>query len=389
MGRKKVPGLVRRGNLWHVDKVIFGRRICQSTGSTRLEDAEEMLAKVMEEARLAQLLGIRPVRTFEQAAAKFVLENQHKRTLADDVSRLKGLIPCIGHVPLDKLHAGVLQPWIAERRRSGVAAGTINHGLQIVRRILNLAAGEWMDDHGLTWLHAAPKIRFLANPDKRQPYPLSWEEQSRLFCELPAHLRDMALFAVNTGCRDAEICNLEWAWEVPVAELGTSVFIIPSRLVKNEVERLVVLNRTAHSVVDTRRERHAKYVFVYEGRPICRMLNSAWKKARTRAGLDQVRVHDLKHTFGRRLRAAGVSFEDRQDLLGHRSTRITTHYSAADLLRLIEAANSVCDRDGRRPELVVLRSGLRGCHAKVPQPPPAHTIKVGQAIENIGSGGRT
>ena len=35
--------------------------------------------------------------------------------------------------------------------------------------------------------------------------------------------------------------------------------------------------------------------------------------------LHQVRVHDLKHTFGRRLRAAGVSFEDRQDLLGHRS----------------------------------------------------------------------
>jgi len=43
-------------------------------------------------------------------------------------------------------------------------------------------------------------------------------------------------------------------------------------------------------------------------------------------------VHDLKHTFGRRLRAAGVSFEDRQDLLGHRSGRITTHYSAAGLL---------------------------------------------------------
>ena len=101
------------------------------------------------------------------------------------------------------------------------------------------------------------------------------------------------------------------------------------------------------------------------------------------------RVHDLKHTFGRRLRATGVSFEDRQDLLGHRSTRITTHYSAADLLRLIEAANSVCDRDGRRPELVVLRSGLRGGHAKVPQPPPAHTLKVGQAVENIGSGART
>ena len=69
----------------------------------------------------------------------------------------------------------------------------------------------------------------------------------------------------------------------------------------------------------------------------------------------RVRVHDLKHTFGRRLHAAGVSFEDRQDLLGHRSGRITTHYSAAELSRLIEAANSVCGRSGKKPELVVLR----------------------------------
>ena len=55
-----------------------------------------------------------------------------------------------------------------------------------------------------------------------------------------------------------------------------------------------------------------------------------------------MRVHDLKHTFGRRLRAAGVSFEDRQDLLGHKSNKITTHYSAAELSNLWGAANKVC-----------------------------------------------
>jgi len=47
---------------------------------------------------------------------------------------------------------------------------------------------------------------------------------------------------------------------------------------------------------------------------------------------------------GRRLWVAGVSFEDRQDRLGHRSGRITAHYSAAELWRLIDAANSVCER---------------------------------------------
>jgi integrase len=56
------------------------------------------------------------------------------------------------------------------------------------------------------------------------------------------------------------------------------------------------------------------------------------------------RVHDLRHTFGHRLRAAGVSFEDLQDLLGHKSERITTHYSAPDVAGLIEAAGKVCER---------------------------------------------
>jgi integrase len=86
------------------------------------------------------------------------------------------------------------------------------------------------------------------------------------------------------------------------------------------------------------------------------MNNTAWQSARKRADLAQVRVHDMKHTFGRRLRAAGVSYEDRQDLLGHRSGRITTHYSAAELQNLIDAANRVCGEDSRKsPALVLLK----------------------------------
>ena len=176
-----------------------------------------------------------------------------------------------------------------------------------------------------------------------------------MFAALPAHLVEMALFAVNTGCRDAEICGLRWDWEVRVPELATSVFMVPGSRVKNGKERLVVLNDIATSVVAARRGQHHEFVFTYEDRPVLRMLNTAWKRARVEIGLPQLRVHDLKHTFGRRLRAAGVSFEDRQDLLGHKSSRITTHYSGAELSRLIEAANTVCTCKDRRPELVVLR----------------------------------
>jgi integrase len=237
--------------------------------------------------------------------------------------------------------------------------GTINHGLKIVRRILGLAASEWVDDQGLTWLPASPKIKLLPDLQKRPPYPLSWEEQQRLFRDLPDYLGQMARFAVNSGCRDQEICSLRWDWEVSVPQLGTSVFIIPGVRVKNGEERLVVLNRIAKSVIEARRGINATHVFTCKDKPITRMMTSGWKRARLRAELPRVRVHDLKHTFGRRLRAAGVSFEDRQDLLGHRSARITTHYSAAELSRLIAAANSVCMRDTTHAELVVLRGSLR------------------------------
>jgi site-specific recombinase XerD len=67
-----------------------------------------------------------------------------------------------------------------------------------------------------------------------------------------------------------------------------------------------------------------------------------------------VRVHDLKHTFGRRLRAAGVSLEDRQDLLGHKSGRITTHYSQPELENLIAAANKVCSQPGHKMATMVI-----------------------------------
>jgi hypothetical protein len=127
------------------------------------------------------------------------MENQHKRSISDDAGRLKLLVDYIGDLPLETIHMGTMQPFIHTRRKTGVKTRTINHGLQIVRRILNLAASEWMDELGLTWLANAPKIKLLPELDSRKPYPLSWEEQTRLFKELPAHLARMALFAVNTG----------------------------------------------------------------------------------------------------------------------------------------------------------------------------------------------
>ncbi len=355
MGRKKIPGLINRQGTWHIDKVIRGRRVCESTGTGDLEEAERYLARRMEQLRQAEVYGVRPKRSFRQAAAKY-LNEATKVTIREDADHLRLLDPFIGTLPLEAVHMGALQPFIEHRKKQGVKNRTVNYGLQTVRHILNLAAGEWIDEFGMTWLPHAPKIRLLPVIDKRQPYPMTREEQIRLFNELPNHLAKMALFKVNTGCREAEVCGLKWEWEVRVPEMETSVFIIPPEKVKNRQERLVILNRVAKAVIDETRGNHAEYVFTYSGRPMKKMYGAAWRKARSRAGLVEVRVHDLKHTFGRRLRAAGVSFEDRQDLLGHKSGRITTHYSQAELENLICSANKVCEEESRKsPALVILK----------------------------------
>jgi integrase len=125
-----------------------------------------------------------------------------------------------------------------------------------------------------------------------------------------------------------------------------------------------VLNSTARKVIEEARGNHPERVFIYEGRPVTRMYNTAWKKARTRARLKRVRVHDLRHTFGQRLRAAGVPLEDRKALLGHKCADVTTHYSAPQLAKVIEYVERVCVE---RPNTVLRLASPAKVPQKVPQ----------------------
>jgi integrase len=331
----------------------LGHRIRESTGTTQLSEVERYLARRTEEIRQASIYGVRPKRTFKEAATKYLLESQHKASIVDDANHLKLVCRFIGNLTLEQVHNGTLLPFVKARQSMGRKTKTINNALEVVRHILNLAANQWIHENSLTWVQTTSKIKLLPVHDARAPYPLSWDEQTELFNQLPAHLKHMAIFKVNTGCREQEVCQLQWKWEIRVPELNTSVFIIPShvvkqgtrqQLVKNGTDRLIVLNDAAKAVIETVRDMHTDYVFSYRGKPTTKINNTAWKRARALVHLPQVRVHDLKHTFGRRLRAAGVSYEDRQDLLGHKSERITTHYSSAKLHNLIEAANKACNR---------------------------------------------
>ena len=390
MAQKAITGLQQMpSGIWKIDKKYRGERIQESTGTRDRAEAEQYLIYLLEQRRKEKVYGIRKVRTWREAATRFLLEVKDQASIHISATYMAQLDPFIGDMPITHVDDDALAPYILSKLNPGtgkpVTNRTVNIALQRVIRVLNLCARKWRDDERRPWLDVVPMITLLdEKTTSRKPYPLSWEEQSILFAELPAHLQTMAMFKVNTGCREQEVCKLQWDWEIAVPELGSSVFLIPANFggrstragVKNRDERLVVLNDVAKSVIEKQRGKNQLFVFPF-GKPdgegnettVHRMNDSAWKKARVRAakkwqekylrpahdGFARIRIHDLKHTFGRRLRAAGVTEEDRKALLGHKNGSITSHYSAAELDQLIEAANKVSVTDSRAPALTILK----------------------------------
>jgi integrase len=352
---KTMPGLKKINKTWHIDKRIMGHRICMSTYTGNYKEAEQIYLAKVNEIRSARLLGARPKRTFNQAIVHYI-KNHEKKSLTNDEIMLNKISDFIGDKLLTEIHMGSLQELIINKQKQGLKTSTINNYLQIIRHVLNLAASEWIDEHGLTWLENAPKIKFIKNKNIREPYPLSWEEQDKLFGLLPNHLQSMALFKVNTGTREQEVCNLRWEWEIKLKDVESSVFIVPKEFVKNGEDRVIVLNNVAKKIVNEQRGKNTEFVFAYKGQQIKSMNNTAWRNARLKANLEKVRVHDLKHTYGRRLRAAGVSMEDRQDLLGHKNSKITSHYSVGEINDLIQASNKILENNSRKkPSLTLLK----------------------------------
>lgn len=250
----------------------------------------------------------------------------------------------IGQLEPHQIHDATLEPFVKARLAAGAGPTTVNRSLEIVRAILHRAARRYRDEKGRPWLDGIPPSITMLPESRRHPYPITWEEQDRLFPLLPDHLARMALFAVNTGLRNRNVCRLQWSWEIRVPEVGRSVFVIPAESFKGKRAHVVILNDVAWSIVQKQRRKHPIWVFPYRGKPINTMNNTAWQDARERAHLKPVRVHDLRHTYGARLRAAGVSEEDRAALLGHAWHSMPDFYASPDIRRLINLANRALER---------------------------------------------
>jgi integrase len=175
--------------------------------------------------------------------------------------------------------------------------------------------------------------------------------------DAPAHHPCITGAGQGREAREAEVCGLRWEWERKI-DGAPSVFVLPPDCHKGgdyENYRLVVLNSVARAIVEARRDKHATHIFSSPRtkQPMTEINKNAYTRARREAGLQQCRLHDLKHTFGARLKAAGIAHELRQVLLGHKNESVTTHYSRARIDELQEAVEKVAlgrridERDSR------------------------------------------
>lgn len=238
--------------------------------------------------------------------------------------------------------------------------GTINKELTQVVTVLNKAAKVWR------WLPLVPTIEHLKGAEKRA-YPFSWDEQDRLFSRLPTGWDvGLACFAVNTGCRQQEMLTLKWSQLRRIPELGPDIFVFVLSETKNSEERAVICNSIARRAVEHQRKWQAKhgqseYVFPSKAQNNrggkINATGRVWKLAWLAAGLPsgplvKKGIHNCRHTFAFRLRAAGVPEEDRNALLGHARTNLAQHYAPGDIERLLAHAEKVCERK----EMTLLRA---------------------------------
>ncbi len=360
MATTRTPGItVLADGKRFIDKRYLGVRIGLRVGAVTQEQAEDRLqieiARV--QCELARKAHARPI--FTDCAARYVAQSRGKRSIDVIKWHVTLLQTYIGDLEPQQVHDQTLEPFVKARLAAGASATTINRSLEVVRTILNRAARSYRDTDGRPWLEALPPFITMLPENPRSPYPITWKEQDTLFRKLPAHLARMALFTVNTGLRESNVCGLRWTWEVRVPELGKSVFVIPPEAFKTKRAHVVILNDVAWSIIKAQRALHLIWVFPYRGRRINTMNNNGWQQARHEAGLPLVRVHDLRHSFGCRLRAAGVSAEDREALLGHANHSMALHYASADVGHLLKQANLLLDRSGTRT-LLRVANGQRG-----------------------------
>ena len=260
------------------------------------------------------------------------------------------LLPAFGDLPLDKIdRTGVIR-WF--EGYSATAPGGANSALLVLRQIMN---------------HAVARGHIETNPTrglKRNPRPkltrfLSREEIGRLHEVLDRYearwpsskvQADIIRLLLMTGCRKSEVLNLRRR-EVE----GDTLDLEDSKT----GPRQVLLSPEARAIIEQQPRSGSAWVFPSPVNPARHRFDlSLWKKVRKLAGIEDVRLHDLRHTFASQAAMQGIPLPVVARLLGHAQVQMTLRYAHVSD-RDVEAA---AERIGGAMAGIMNRSPVRSAH---------------------------
>ena len=337
-------GIYRRPDSasWWINATLpNGKRVRQSAGTDIKGDAEAYLAKLKLDAYRETHFGIKPQRSWQEAVVRYL---ELKRTLRSfsDVQRIcRFLDSYLGSMMLNQINGDVVWLVVQGELKKGNKPATVNRYLSTMRSLLRMARDEWQ------WIDNFPKIKLLTGEVERDRW-LTHAEAETLIRHCAPHLAALVRFALATGCRASEITGLEWSrvdLERRHAWLNKT---------KNGTPRGVPLNVDAVEVLKEQIGKHLQFCFTYEGKPLrADVTNTAWHSALKRAGIEDFRFHDLRHTWASWHRQAGTSCDELKDLGGWKSRIMVDRYAKFATENLLSAASRI-ERGGSGRNVVDL-----------------------------------
>ena len=268
--------------------------------------------------------------TWQQAVVKWIEETTHKSTQSDDLAALRFANHYLGPKLLDEIDRTLLDEVMQAKLDTGVSNATVNRLMEVIRAILNKAVKEW------EWIERVPTVRMLPEPKRR----IRWLTQQQARClleELSPNLKSMAKFSLATGLREANVTGLQWSQ----IDMSRKVAWIHADQAKARKAIGVPLNDDAIAVLREQLGKHSTNVFVYKGNPIKKANTKSWRNALKRAGIEDFRWHDLRHTWASWHVQAGTTIHVLQELGSWSDVRMVQRYAHLAPEHLAGYANNI------------------------------------------------
>jgi integrase len=269
-----------------------------------------------------------------------------KKSWKADKVRLNGMKKYFKATDLRQITPMDIERYRASLLHSGLQKSTTNRAIAVLKRMFNLAI-----DEGYMEKNPARKIKLFSEADTVKERILTAEEEHRLIACCCEHMKDLVVFALNTGMRLGEILNLKWA------NVNLKTGIIRVEFTKSGKTRIVPMNQVLQEMLPRLRRKGHEYVFTNpDSGDRFKVTKRSFRTGCRKAGIHGLRFHDLRHTFATRLVRNGVDIGAIQRLLGHSTLLVTQRYVHADEKTLRMAVGSleknadllhICDMSGR------------------------------------------